>query len=64
MAKVLAIFGEILSNPKIFNDAVKLKMKQILMNVNSNDFFKAGIQTIWGNLTDKQKTNLSNLANS
>lgn len=64
MAKVLSIFGEILSNAKIFNDSVKLKIKQILMSVNSNEIYQAGSQVIWGTLTDKQKTNLSNLANS
>lgn len=64
IVKVLAVYGDLLSNAKIYNDSIKQKIKDYLVKVNSEELFKANIQTIWGSLNEKQRNNLITLANS
>lgn len=64
IVKVLAVYGDLLSNAKIYNDSIKQKIKDILVKVNNEDLFNANIQTIWGSLNEKQRNNLTTLANS
>lgn len=64
VVKVLAIYGDLLSNSKIYNDSIKQKIKEFLIKVNNEELFKANIQTIWGSLNEKQRNNLTTLANS
>lgn len=64
VVRILAVFGDLLSNAKIYNDSVKNKIKEILGKVNSEELFKANIQAIWGGLNDKQRNNLTQLANN
>ena len=47
---VLAVFGDLLSNSKIYNESVKNKIKQILGKINDEDVFKVNIQVIWSGL--------------
>jgi hypothetical protein len=64
VVKVLAVYGDLLSNAKIYNDNVKSKIKEYLLRVNNDELFKANIQNIWGHLNEKQRNNLTSLANS
>jgi hypothetical protein len=64
IVRVLAVFGDLLSNAKIYNDSVKNKIKEYILRINSDELFKSHIQSIWGALNDKQRNNLTNLANS
>lgn len=64
VVKVLSVFGDLLSNAKIYNDSVKNKIKEILAKINNEELFKANIQAIWGGLNEKQRNNLTNLANN
>jgi hypothetical protein len=53
LTKVLSIYGAILNNHKIYNDAVKLKMKQHINSLQSNAIFTANQQHIWSKLAEK-----------
>ncbi len=64
VVKILSVFGDLLSNAKIYNDSVKNKIKEILVKINNEELFKANIQAIWGGLNEKQRNNLTNLANN
>lgn len=64
VVRVLIVFGDLLSNSKIYNDSVKNKIKEYLVKVNNEELFKANIQTIWGALNEKQRNNLTALANN
>lgn len=59
---VLAVFGDLLSNSKIYNDSVKSKVKNILSKINDEELFKSNIQLIWGGLNEKQRNNLTQIA--
>ena len=60
----MAVYGDLLSNAKIYNDQIKNKIKEFLLRVNNDELFKSHIQNIWGFLNDKQRNNLTTLANS
>ena len=60
----MAVYGDLLSNAKIYNDQIKNKIKEFLLRVNNDELFKSHIQNIWGLLNDKQRNNLTTLANS
>ncbi len=64
VVRVLAVYGDLLSNSKIYNDAVKNKIKESLAKINHEGLFKDNIQTIWGGLNEKQRNNLTSLANN
>ena len=64
IVKVLAVYGDLLSNAKIYNDSIKLKIKEYLVKINGEELFKANIQNIWGSLNEKQKNNLTNVASN
>jgi hypothetical protein len=64
IVKVLSVYGDILSNSKITNDVIKLKIKEHLIKVNGEELFQGHIQTIWGSLNEKQRNNLTAVANS
>jgi len=50
ITRVLSVYGDLLSNAKIYNDAVKNKIKEYLMRINNNELFKVNIQGIWAAL--------------
>lgn len=62
--KVLSVYGDLLSNAKIYNDQIKNKIKEHLIRINNDELFKSNIQNIWGQLNDKQRNNLTTIANS
>ena len=64
IVKVLAVYGDLLSNAKIYNDSIKLKIKEYLVKINGEELFKANIQNIWGSLNEKQRNNLTNIASN
>lgn len=64
VVNVLALFGDMLSNSKIYNEAVSIKIKNYLISINSNDLFKNHIQNIWTQLNEKQRKNLEKIANN
>lgn len=64
IVRVLTVFGDLLSNSKIYNDSIKNKIKEYLVKVNNDELFKANIQAIWGAMNDKQRNNLTTLANN
>jgi hypothetical protein len=64
IVKVLSVYGDILSNSKITSDVIKLKIKEHLVKVNGEELFQGHIQTIWGSLNEKQRNNLTAIANS
>lgn len=62
IVRVLVVFGDLLSNSKIYNDSVKSKIKKILSKINDEELFKSNIQLIWGELNEKQRNNLTQIA--
>jgi hypothetical protein len=64
IVKVLAVFGDLLSNSKIYNDSIKSKIKEYLVRVNSDNLFSANSQAIWATLNDKQRNNLVSITNA
>ena len=64
IVKVLAVFGDLLSNSKIYNDSIKSKIKEYLVRVNSDNLFSANSQAIWATLNDKQRNNLVPITNA
>lgn len=64
VASVLATFGDLLSNAKIYNDSIVKKIRDYLLSINSDNFFKNHIQNIWGQLNEKQRKNLEKVANN
>lgn len=64
IVKVLAVFGDLLSNSKIYNDSIKTKIKEYLVRVNSDNLFSANSQAIWATLNDKQRNNLASITNA
>ena len=64
IVKVLAVFGDLLSNSKIYNDSIKSKIKEYLVRVNSDNLFSANSQAIWATLNDKQRNNLVTITNA
>ena len=63
IVRVLSVFGDLLSNAKIYNDSIKNKIKNYLLVVNQNELFQANIQSIWSALNDKQRKNLESIVN-
>ena len=63
IVRVLSVFGDLLSNAKIYNDSIKNKIKNYLLVVNQNELFQANIQSSWSALNDKQRKNLESIAN-
>ena len=64
IVKLLAVFGDLLSNSKIYNDSIKSKIKEYLVRVNSDNLFSANSQAIWATLNDKQRNNLVSITNA
>ena len=62
--RVLSVFGDLLSNAKIYNDSIKIKIKEYLLRINNDELFKVNIANIWASLNDKQRNNLTQLANN
>ena len=50
LAKVLSIYGSILNNHKIYNDSVKLKMKNHVFSLQSSPIFAGNQEQIWKSL--------------
>ncbi len=64
IVRVLSVFGDLLSNAKIYNDSIKIKIKEYLLRINNDELFKVNIANIWASLNDKQRNNLTQLANN
>ena len=64
IVRVLSVYGDLLSNAKIYNDSIKSKIKEYLLRINNDELFKVNIANIWAALNDKQRNNLTQLANN
>ena len=64
IVRVLSVFGDLLSNAKIYNDSIKIKIKEYLLRINNDELFKVNIANIWASLNDKQRNNLTQIANN
>lgn len=57
--KVLAIYGEITGNKKLYNEVVAQKLKAHILTLNADPFFSQNLAQIWGGIKDKQRENLT-----
>ena len=53
LIKVLSTYGSILNNQKLFNDAIKKKMKTHLFGLQSSPLFASNQDNIWSQLGNK-----------
>lgn len=58
--KVLDIYGEITGNKKLYNDVVEKKIKEHILVMQADAFFKENIAAIWGGIKEKHRENLTN----
>ncbi len=58
--KVMSILGDIAGNKKLYNDAVAKKMKDYILSIQADAFFKENVAAIWGSLTEKHRESLTN----
>ncbi len=56
--KVLAIYGEISGNKKLYNAAIAQKMKAHILALNSDPAI-SGNMAIWNGISEKQRENLT-----
>ena len=59
--KVLAIYGSILNNQKIYNADVKAKIKQHILSLQTNSLFMHNKDKIWSSLSEKERHNITEL---
>lgn len=62
IGKILGLYAEINSNPKITNDAVKGKMSNHINSLQSNQALKDNLANIWNHLSEKQRKELNEIA--
>ena len=61
LIKVLSTYGSILNNQKLFNDAIKQKIKTHLFSLQSSALFTSNQDQIWSQLGNKEKESLVKL---
>ena len=59
LQKVLAIYGDITGNKKLYNDTIKLKLKEQVSLLKGDQFFQENAGAIWTSLTQKQRDHLT-----
>ena len=64
ITRVLSLYAEINSNPKITNSQIKAKMSSHLQALQSNEAYKNNLMNIWASFTDKQRKELNDIASS
>lgn len=59
LQKVLAIYGDISANKKLYNDTIALKIKNHVALLKGDPFFLENVNAIWQSLSQKQRDSLT-----